>query len=208
MNSKQQFSPLSANEQDALAELANMAMGKAATSLRQLVNREVLLRVPSIEVLSEAEVVKLIGANTGTECVAVREDFRGVFSGRALLIFPEAASLELVRAAAGQDISLKELADLETEAIAETGNVVLNCWVSTFANVLKRSISMSVPKVVRGDVRTIFHGLPLKFVLLLRIEFAINETAVAGYLALVMDLPSMHALRAVVTEYIMSIERR
>jgi len=52
--------------------------------------------------------------------VAIRQDFTGAFSGRALLIFPEASSLELVRVVVGRQLSLEDIVNLEDEALAET----------------------------------------------------------------------------------------
>ena len=40
------FVPLSDLERDALAELSNIAMAKAANSLRQMIQHEVVLAVP------------------------------------------------------------------------------------------------------------------------------------------------------------------
>ena len=43
------FIPLSDLERDALGELSNIAMAKAANSLRQMIQHEVLLAVPSVD---------------------------------------------------------------------------------------------------------------------------------------------------------------
>ena len=51
----------------------------------------------------------------------MQQSFEGPFSGRALLIFPEAQSLELVRSIVGEEHSLEDVIDLEQEALAETG---------------------------------------------------------------------------------------
>jgi chemotaxis protein CheC len=83
--------------------------------------------------------------------VALRQDFSGVFSGRALLIFPEASSLELVRVVVGRQLALEDIVDLEDEALAETGNIILNSWVATIANLLKKNLKMSLPVVIRRD---------------------------------------------------------
>ena len=64
-------------------------------------------------------------------CAAI---VRGPFSGRALLIFPEAQSLELVRSIVGAEHSLEDVIDLEQEALAETGNIILNACLATIAN--------------------------------------------------------------------------
>jgi chemotaxis protein CheC len=196
------FTALTDVERDAVTEIANIAMGRAATSLRQMVQREVLLKVPRVSVMSDREAVATIGAPENSSLIAVREDFRGLFSGRALLIFPEDTSLELVRAIVGSEMSVREVIELEGEAITETGNIVLNCWISTLANLLKHNLTMSVPTLMRGSCASMFQGARSDFVLFLHIDFAVKETRITGYLCLVMDLPSMDALRALIGDFI------
>src|SRR6202034_180052 len=88
--------------------------------------------------------------------VGVQQSFEGPFSGRALLIFPAAESLELVRSIVGDEHSLEDVIDLEQEALAETGNIILNACLATIANVLHRTMRMSLPSVLRGDGATLF----------------------------------------------------
>ena len=96
------FVPLTELERDALAELSNIAMAKAANSLRKMIQHEVLLAVPSVDILTSVAAANLVAKPDNPKLVAVRQDFAGPFSGRALLIFPEANSLELVRAVVGR----------------------------------------------------------------------------------------------------------
>ena len=91
----------------------------------------------------------------------MRQDFAGPFSGRALLIFPETNSLELVRAVVGRELALEDIVDLEDEALAETGNIILNSWVATIANLLKSALKMSLPIVIRGDGKRMFESVIL-----------------------------------------------
>ena len=77
------FVPLSDLERDALAELSNIAMAKAANSLRQMIQHEVLLAVPSVEILTSAAATQLVAKPDNPKLVAVRQDFAGAFSGRA-----------------------------------------------------------------------------------------------------------------------------
>ena len=111
--------PLTELERDALGELSNIAMARAANSLRQMVEHEVLLSVPSVDILSQEGANRIVAKAENPNLVAVRQDFSGAFSGRALLIFPEASSLELVRAIVGRQLSLSDIVDLEDEALAE-----------------------------------------------------------------------------------------
>jgi chemotaxis protein CheC len=200
--------PITELERDALAEISNIAMGRAAASLAKMIKHEVLLSVPSVEILSNDHAAEIVSQPGRKHLIAVRQDFHGPFSGRALLIFPEAKSLELVRAAVGQDLPLEDIIELEDEALAETGNVILNGWVATVANLLKRTLTMSLPIVVRGDSRKMLALADVKdtLVLFLHINFMISQRRIEGYVALLMDLPSMDALRELVADFVKRVE--
>jgi chemotaxis protein CheC len=199
-----EFVPLTELERDALGELSNIAMARAANSLRQMIEHEVLLSVPSVEILSQEGATRIVAKPNNPNLVAVRQDFSGAFSGRALLIFPEASSLELVRAVVGRQLSLSDIVDLEDEALAETGNIILNSWVATIANLLKRGLKMSLPVVVRGDSRHMFESAnaPHSLILFLHIRFEIRNKEIGGFVALLMDIPSIDELRLLITDYV------
>jgi chemotaxis protein CheC len=190
-----------------LGEIANIAMARAANSIRTMVGHRVLLSVPAVEILSKEEAANIVGSPDNRILVAVRPDFNGAFSGRALLIFPETSSFELVRAVVGKSVSLQEVIDLQDEAMAEVGNIILNNWVATIANLLKRSIPMSVPVVVRGHGKTLFEveSAAATFVLFLRVRFDISQLQMQGFVALLMEVPSIQELRSLVAEFVIDI---
>jgi chemotaxis protein CheC len=171
-----------------------------------MVGRQVTLSVPSLEVVSRATATALIRERETGPLVAVRQEFRGAFNGQALLIFPEHNSLELVRSVSGDALELQDLLDLEQEALAETGNIVLNSCLATMANMLKRPLEMSLPEVLRGEGAKFFEfddeGSPNAVVLFLYINFAISDRDIRGYIAMLMDLPSLDALRGLIAEFI------
>jgi chemotaxis protein CheC len=194
-------------ERDALGEIANIAMGRAANSIRLMVGHQVLLSVPAVEILSKEAAAQAVATPDNRILVAVRQEFNGAFSGRALLIFPETSSLELMRAVIGRSLSLKDVIELQDEALAEIGNVILNSWVATIANLLKRSLPMSLPVVVRGDSKRVFEveESGTTFVLFLRIKFEINHFQMHGYIALLMEVPSIVELRSLVADFVIEV---
>ncbi|MFC3580946.1 chemotaxis protein CheC [Sphingomonas hylomeconis] len=200
---------LSELETDALTEIVNIGVSRAASNLRKMVGAQVHLSVPAIEVVTQRRAARLIGEREIAELVAVRQDFDGPFCGRALLIFPESNSLELVRAVTGDALSAQEVLDIEGEALAETGNVILNSCLATMANMLQRSLSMTIPEVLRGDGAKLFdvwEGSPSDgLVLFLYIDFAIRERDIRGYIAMLMDLPSLNALKLLLDEFIVRV---
>lgn len=191
---------------DALTELVNLGVSNAATSLRQMVKEEVVLSVPAVSVLSRDEAVQSLGEHRTKKLVAVRQDFEGDIRGRALLIFPEAKSMELVRAVVGGDLSIEDIMELEQEALAETGNILLNGCLSTIANSLQRNLRISLPEVLHGEGSEFFE-LALSqdasaSVLFIYINFTIRQRNIQGYIAMLMDLPSLAALKELLVAFI------
>lgn len=197
---------LSALEFDALSELVNLGVGNAASGLREMVREEVLLSVPRVCIVGRDEAIRNLGPADGNRLVAVHQHFEGDIRGRALLIFPEAQSMELVRAVVGGDLSLEDLMELEQEALAETGNVLLNTCLGTIANHLRRSLRISLPEVIHGDGSQFFsiNNEPRAddIVLFIYINFAVRNRDLQGYLAMLLDLPSLVALKTLLAEYI------
>lgn len=197
---------LSELERDALTEIVNIGVSRAASSLRKMIGDQVLLSVPSIEVVSQRRAARLISEREVVDLVAVRQDFSGPFSGRALLIFPETNSLELVRAVTGGELSIEEVIEMEHEALAETGNIILNSCLATMANMLKRSLTMTIPEVLRGNGAKLFEidetGANGGLVLFLYIDFAVRQRDIRGYIAMLMDIPSLATLKELLDEFI------
>lgn len=193
-------------ERDALTELVNIGVSRAAASLRKMVNRQVILSVPSVEVVTRKSAASLIGQRESETLIAVQQQFEGLFSGRALLIFPESNGLSLVRAIVGDEMTEADLIEMEDEALAETGNVILNGCLGSMANMLQHTLKMSLPNVRRGDSTLLFEALASgddeNFVLFLYINFSVRERNIRGYIAMIMDLPSLESLKQLIAAFI------
>ena len=191
---------------DALTELVNIGVSRAASSLREMVGSQVHLSVPNVSLETRAGAIAILAKREISNLVAVHQVFEGDITGRALLIFPETKSLELVRAITGGDLPLEDIIELEQEALAETGNILLNSCLATIANMLQRSLKMSLPEVLRGNAATFFSLAPPPeagdVVMFLYINFAVRDRDISGYIAMIMDLPSLTALTHLLNEFI------
>jgi len=197
---------LSELELDALTELVNLGVSKAALSLREMIGQQVILSVPSVTVIGRVDAIKLLSSAELSNLVAVHQVFEGDITGRALLIFPETKSLELVRAVTSGNLALEDIIELEQEALAETGNIILNACLATIANQLNRTLRISLPEILRGKSQMLFSLPPPpdagEVVLFVYINFSIRERDLQGYIAMLMDLPSLVALQRLLQEYI------
>lgn len=199
-------SALAELELDALTELVNLGVSKAAVSLREMIGRQVHLSVPSVALVNREEAIVVLRKEEPSTLVAVHQVFEGDITGRALLIFPETKSLELVRAVTSSDLPLEDIIDLEQEALAETGNIILNSCLATIANQLQRTLRISLPEILRGDSRSLFSLEPPPVagdvVLFVYINFFIKDRDLQGYIAMLMDMPSLTALKVLLIDYI------
>ena len=193
-------------ELDALTELVNLGISHAAASLADMVREEVTLTVPRVALLSRDEAVETLGERESANLVAVHQTFDGDITGRALLVFPEAKSLELVRAIVGGDLSIEEIIELEQEALAETGNVILNGCLATIANQLERDLKISLPEVLHGESSDFFNleppPAPGDTVMLIYIDFSVRHRDIQGYIAMLLDMPSIAALQVLIRDLI------
>jgi chemotaxis protein CheC len=197
---------LSELELDALTELVNLGVSRAAANLAVMVREEVTLTVPKVALLSRVDAIRTLSERESRDLVAVHQTFEGAIVGRALLIFPEENSLELVRSLVGSELSNEDIIELEQEALAETGNVILNSCLATIANSLQSNLKMSLPEVLRGESARFFNLPPPpaggSTVLFIYINFAVRRRDITGYIAMMMDMPSLVELQRLLGDLI------
>lgn len=192
-------------ELDALTELLNIGVGRSAVGLRQLVGQEVLLRVPKVLLVKRLAAIEMLRTRESGPLVGVRQYFAGTVRGKAILIFPDDKSLDLVRAIAGP-LPDEELITLYPEAMTEIGNIVLGNCLASIANLLERSFTLSLPEITRGGAADIL-GEPESTgaherVLFLYVDFTIAGMQISGYLAVVTDIPSLSNLKKLLAEFV------
>lgn len=205
------FVAFSADEHDAVTELMNLGVGRAAAAFSRLVGGEVLLSVPEVAFASLTD-AEAVFAEFAPEILAgVMQRFDGFMNGAAALLFPGERSLELVRTVVGNDVPADEISDLEEETLAEIGNIILNHCLATLANVFHQEIHTSLPETYAGGGRTllaILCGEPppemrgLSTVLLVKIDFLLKDQELQGYLAFAIDLHSAEGFRAALATYL------
>lgn len=197
-------------EQDALGEIFNISVGLAADVLSQMVNETVRLSVPKVEVISHASANHFFFQRIERPLCAIRQTYSGDVMTDAVLMFPEKNSLELVRAMVGDEVSVDQLTDMERDAMAEIGNIILNAVISGLASNLQLAFDGSLPEVQVIEAEGVFTELANQSkaevdpetVLALTIDFELSARQVNGYLAFLLDIPSSEKLAVKLTQYV------
>jgi chemotaxis protein CheC len=198
-------------QRDAITELLNIGMGYAAFSLSQMLDDEVKLSIPAVELLSRQEAAAYIEADPHKRIVAIKQHFRGSFWGDVFLLFPKEKSLDLVRALMKQDLSHDMLTELEQDALMEVGNVILNSCLGTLADVLmKEEVASGLPVFMIGSAQEVLDAtLPLgdEIVMFLRMDFKLHSNNISGYVAFILDVSSIYRFKNSVNEYVKECKR-
>jgi len=180
---------------DALSEIFNICVGKAAAAMSGLVGDEVLLSVPHVSLLTVNEATQELSA-ANPRLYTVRQPFDGVFKGDALLIFPSEKSLEIVRIVAGQSVPEEDISGLERDAMTEIGNVMLNACIAALSDLLQNEFELGMTDVDIGDGRTILRTrIQNHLVVFLHIRFELKTSEIEGFVVFVLNTTSLEALR-------------
>lgn len=189
-------------EQDALTEIFNIGVGIAADVLSQMVGEQVRLSVPVVELTTQLQAKNYYLVREKRHLCAIRQTYSGEVTTDAILMFPEENSLELVRLMVGGDLPLEQLTEMEQDAMAEIGNIILNAVISSLSSTLGLTFEGSLPDVSVVSTENIFsHRVggtkgsdETAPVLALTIDFELSARQVSGYLAFLLDIPSSEKL--------------
>jgi len=194
---------------DALNEIINLGMGKAAYSLSEIVQEEVTLSVPNSLFLSKNEVCEILDANDESRLSGVSQQFQGKINGDAILLFPELKSLEIVRLFLKESVPLHMLTEMEQDALSEIGNIILNAGLSSISDFMQTELDSGLPKFRSGSSREFLNDAanddePVLFV---KVEFGLKSREICGYVLYLMNLGSLEQIAFSIDNYLNNLMR-
>ncbi|UCV12070.1 chemotaxis protein CheC [Dechloromonas denitrificans] len=189
---------------DALGEIFNIGVGRAASSLSQIVNDEVLLSAPGVMVVPREKAAEILLGTEFRQFSTVSQTFSGPFDAEAMLVFPESNALEIVRLMVGPHMSVEELSEFEQEAMCEVGNIILNACMSSLADLLHISFDSTLPLHRFGDTNSIeiLEGDEDHMVVLLQVDMKISQQCIQGHILFLLSVTSMANLLSCLTQYL------
>ena len=188
---------------DAIKEIANIGVSKAATQLSSLLNDTIELNVPEIELVSLDNLPKSL-VETDEHMVIVHQGLGGFMDGRAYLVFQTGESEAIVKVLFGSEHTPRDM-DLrvyEYEAMLEIGNIIISTCVSTLANMLGEDISLSVPGYTEKNVMdfVIDAGDKECQVMIMKTVLSASRRSITGTFIIVLTMLSAEA-------FLMSIDK-
>lgn len=205
---------ISTDEKEILQEIMNIAFGKAAADLAEVINIFVILSVPHVEMFSAQELPEYLKSQvSGYDTISiVEQNFWGDFKGSAFMIFDAAAGKELISifGEEGEAIALQSMDALEKETLMEVGNILIGACVGKLAELLGDAVTYSPPRVITDNAPSdaiqanTFEENASAIVL--KTVFCFNERNVEGFLFLVTSHDSIVWLKKALATFMEQYE--
>ncbi|HET97452.1 MAG TPA: chemotaxis protein CheC [Desulfurivibrio alkaliphilus] len=196
-----------------LEEVMNIAFGKASSDLARVIDIQIMLNAPQVEILKTEELMRWIKQDTESykTLSMIEQNFWGKYAGTAILAFPSAASKKLISLFEDEDEPFE--ADnplLERETLLEVGNILIGACVSKVAELLDDDqVSFSPPRLIPQVVVDNLSGAnispkfddPDKMAILMKTIFHLQEKDVKGFLFMIASDDSMKWLKTALQNF-------
>jgi chemotaxis protein CheC len=177
-----QIFQLSPEERDQLAELLNIGVSHASTTLSQLLNHRIAINVPKV-VIKNASNANDFVASTSELTLAVLVRISGGVDGYVFLTFPKNTAIHLLSSLSGKVIGdLRALDQYDRSIFQEIGNVVTGGMLQALSKFLHLHLMHSVPDVVIDMGNAMFNSLSASMI-------ARHEEFLALDVAMCVDAP-------------------
>lgn len=182
---------LTEEQRDALQEIANLAMGQAATRLARLLDAFIELSVPRVRMVRVEEAAQTLREMTGIDesVTAVRQGFRSDIKGEALVICRSSGIGNLCALVNDPYVYSHESVS-QTELMFDVANVLTGACVSCILNQLDRTPIFSAPGLLGENIalEDVFQAdvLVWRIALLLEVNFALEDQTFRAHLVMLM----------------------
>ncbi len=196
------WSPL---ETDALMETVNVGVGRAAGALHEMTGSEILLSVPELRVAELATLARALNAEIDGDAVLIRQEFEGRVAGAATLIFTEPSSRKLVGILLQDVVDGAASPELEAEAHAELGNIVINSCLGALSDAVVGELKVDLPIVFKGCASKALRDAEQEALwdaFLVRVSLTSKPAGIGGLILFTLQSGHLSVLRGLLNDYV------
>ena len=178
---------------DVLREIGNIGAGNATTTIAQMLNERIDMKVPNVQLMEASEL--------GTAICAEDEIIVGIFlevqtdiAGSMMFLLPMDSAQNVVNMLMHRSSDYREpFDDMDLSALKEIGNIIAASYLSALSTMTQLTITPSVPYIAVDMAAAILSVPAIQFgqygdnALLIQTEFG-EENKVSGYFLLRLSL--------------------
>lgn len=185
---------------DVMKEIGSIGTSHAATSLSQLVNKEVRISIPQVKVLGYNDAINQIGSAeqiVGATLVQMTGDLNGLMLFLFDLNFANAIFEKLMGVTYQR---FEELDNMAQSALTEIGNIMICSYINAFSEMVDMDVSLSVPSStinMLGGILTVpivEYGYITDKLMYLNADFVIEGNKLNDWLLMLPDIASLNRI--------------
>lgn len=194
------YEEIEEHQLDIIKEVANIGTGYAATSLASMLDQQVKMTVPEINILGYDETISKLGEPE--ECIAaVLTKMSGDIKGTMLFILRiDFINVVLEKMLNRTITDYSELSEIEISAVTEIGNIILSSYTNAISMLLQMKIELSVPSVAINMLGGILSvpitefGYETDNLMLIDGDLIVNSKKLSSNLLMLPDINSLNQL--------------
>jgi chemotaxis protein CheC len=190
---------LTERQRDAVSELINIAFSRTGAALSELTGQRVILNAPEVSVHPTTELPGALAKFMPGDVASIHQVFGGPVAGDALLLLNQDGALQLTDLLTDGHTPSNRLDESAREVLTEVGNILLNACLGMFGNLLDVHVSFSVPRLHMESLDELLASLSTaagepRYALVVYTAFQIRDSAVRGFLVMVLSVTSLDRL--------------
>lgn len=189
---------LTERQRDAVSELINIAFSRTGAALSELTGQRVMLNAPEVAVHPTTELPAKLAKFMPGEVASIHQVFGGPVAGDALLLLNHDGAVQLADLLTDGHAASNRLDESAREVLTEVGNILLNACLGMFGNLLDVHVSFSVPRLHMETLDELLDSLSAaaepRFALVVYTAFQMRDSAVRGFLVMVLSVTSLDRL--------------
>lgn len=136
-----------------LAEIGNISVGGAATSLSNFVNKLVTISIPDTKV----QTFKELKESMGKELIFAKIDYLEGLQGSNVLLMKKQEAFEFSRIIVKEKLDMEMFAwsEFSEEVLAEMFNIMVGNMSSAMSEMFNKNIKIEAPQMNEGKIETL-----------------------------------------------------
>jgi len=196
-------------QMDALQEMANIGAAHSATTLSQMLDTQIGMNVPEINIVDIAKVGELL-TDELTTMVILELQGDNPHGGFLILHFPRDSAIRTAGIMQGSTSAVHTFDEMDQSTILEVGNIMISSFLSATSDLLGFIMLPSPPVLVvdmaHAAITSLIAQMTIEVddVILFRVKLTSEEHNIAGNILIFLEISTLRKVEARLEEMVRS----
>ena len=192
------YDDMNLQELDVISEIVSIGTSHAATSLSKMLQKEIRITIPQVNILGYEEAVDRIG-DMEQIVAATLVKMSGDVDGLMLFLFNLDFANTVLEKMIGESYKgFEEMDELARSALTEIGNIIICSYINAFSQLVNVDIELSVPSATMNMLGAILtvpiaeYGYETDKLMYCNADFVMDGKQLSDWLLMLPDIRSLN----------------